>query len=441
MTDIVLSKNKIYHIPSSIEIISHRGKYIILSVEEGKWIVATKEQLPIFNSLASGMSVGALIDKYIEQEATVLNFLSEIEGRHFEGVSPYGDNIVDRFALRIYLTRKCNMRCPHCFIEAGEAKEKELTYDEIISLIDKSVDNGCYKIILTGGEPLLHPRIFDIVYFAKSKYLQVDILSNGTLWTDSYIERLSKHVDHVQISIDGYDEVSNAVVRGSGNLEKALLTIENLLKNGVAVSVSVTPIPEMLEQHFSEYKRFAQSLLNKFINDRFEVSFTDELLDGRSGSIVETVKNKYAANVKRMHEELYFDYEYKVFVRKHLYNSKCVNCGFANLTIDSNGDIYYCSRLGSVMSHGNIRSKNLESVLSERLQARVATSVNSLKPCKTCKLRNVCGGGCRLSNFPKLAKLNTIDEHHVVDIQRKCTLKIYNQILDFMLDSDSDLYF
>ena len=64
------------------------------------------------------------------------------------------------------LTRACNLRCPHCYMEGGTKAENELSTVECLSLIDELKDLGTEMLILTGGEPLLRKDIFEIARYA-----------------------------------------------------------------------------------------------------------------------------------------------------------------------------------------------------------------------------------------------------------------------------------
>ena len=60
------------------------------------------------------------------------------------------------------LTRACNLRCPHCYMEGGTRAANELSTAECLSLIDELKDLGTEMLILTGGEPLLRKDLFEI---------------------------------------------------------------------------------------------------------------------------------------------------------------------------------------------------------------------------------------------------------------------------------------
>ena len=67
------------------------------------------------------------------------------------------------------LTRRCNLRCPHCYLEAGKKADNELTTAECLALIDEIKALGTEMVILTGGEPLLRKDIYELAQTASSR--------------------------------------------------------------------------------------------------------------------------------------------------------------------------------------------------------------------------------------------------------------------------------
>src|SRR3990172_10527734 len=82
------------------------------------------------------------------------------------------------------LTKKCNLRCPHCYMEAGQAAENELTTDECLELIGEMKALGTEMLILTGGEPLLRKDIYEIARYASDQRIWVVMGTNGVLITE-----------------------------------------------------------------------------------------------------------------------------------------------------------------------------------------------------------------------------------------------------------------
>lgn len=93
--------------------------------------------------------------------------------------------------LRLSLTDRCQLRCRYCMPAEGIAftpTEKHLTYFETEQILTAFAKLGVKKLKLTGGEPLLHPELSQIIQFAKKKlhYESVTITTNGVLLKKNY---------------------------------------------------------------------------------------------------------------------------------------------------------------------------------------------------------------------------------------------------------------
>ncbi len=113
------------------------------------------------------------------------------------------------------LTRMCNLRCPHCYMEGGQKAENELTTEECLGLIDEIKDLGTEMLILTGGEPLLRKDIYDIAKAASAQGIWVVMGTNGVLVTDRVVEKMIEcGVQGVAISIDSLEPSKHDHFRG-----------------------------------------------------------------------------------------------------------------------------------------------------------------------------------------------------------------------------------
>ena len=89
-------------------------------------------------------------------------------------------------------TNQCNLKCVHCYQDAKERQERELSTQEAMKMIDEIAKAGFKIMIFSGGEPLLRPDIFDLVAHAASRGLRPVFGSNGTLITDEVARRLKE---------------------------------------------------------------------------------------------------------------------------------------------------------------------------------------------------------------------------------------------------------
>lgn len=69
-------------------------------------------------------------------------------------------------SLAIEITKKCNLRCVHCYLPAGDAAEEELTTGEIKNLIKLAKGLGARSVSIGGGEPMLRPDYIEIIKYA-----------------------------------------------------------------------------------------------------------------------------------------------------------------------------------------------------------------------------------------------------------------------------------
>ena len=107
------------------------------------------------------------------------------------------------------ITRTCNLRCVHCYADShAERYPGELTWEQCCAVIDDLADYKVNALLLSGGEPLLHPQLPQILQRATEKGLKVTISTNGTRITPEYA-RMFKDlgVAYVGISLDGIGAV------------------------------------------------------------------------------------------------------------------------------------------------------------------------------------------------------------------------------------------
>jgi len=140
------------------------------------------------------------------------------------------------------LTKKCNLRCPHCYMEAGQAAENELTTDECLRLLDDMKALGTEMLILTGGEPLLRKDIYDIARAASSQGFWVVMGTNGVLITDKVAQKMVEcGVRGVGISIDSLDPEKHNSFRGGPNAwEYSVRALDICRAHGLEVLVQTT---------------------------------------------------------------------------------------------------------------------------------------------------------------------------------------------------------
>ncbi len=105
--------------------------------------------------------------------------------------------------------RRCNLACAYC--NEYDDFSKPVATDVVISRINKLADLGTSIITLSGGEPLLHPDLDEIIAAMRRRGVMACMITNGYLLVPERVQRLNRAgLDHMQISIDNVmpDEVS-----------------------------------------------------------------------------------------------------------------------------------------------------------------------------------------------------------------------------------------
>jgi len=162
----------------------------------------------------------------------ILSTLPEPHIRHFNlAKSP---RISLRY-LELQITSRCNLRCKHCYLSAGDGEDLELL--KAFKAMDEFDRMQGLRLLISGGEPLMHRRFWYLNERLEDYGFRSVLLSNGTLINRDVAARLKAH--EVQISIDGMRE-SHDVLRGIGSFDRAVQAIEQLQSAGVKVSVATT---------------------------------------------------------------------------------------------------------------------------------------------------------------------------------------------------------
>ncbi len=167
------------------------------------------------------------------------------------------------------LIRRCNLTCKHCYsISADTDFPNELTTDQVFEVMDDLKRFGVPVLILSGGEPLLRPDIFEIAHRAKAMGFYTALSTNGTLIDDSNIERIAEvGFDYLGISIDGIRETHDRFRRKEGAFDASLAALRRCRELGIKVGLRFT----MTQDNAAELPQLLQLMDDEGI-DKFYFS-------------------------------------------------------------------------------------------------------------------------------------------------------------------------
>ena len=140
------------------------------------------------------------------------------------------------------LIRRCNLTCKHCYsISADTNFPGELSTDEVYAVMDDLKGFKVPVLILSGGEPLLRPDIYDIAKRAKAQGFYVGLSSNGTLIDENNIGKIAEcDFNYVGVSLDGLGATHDKFRRLDGAFDASLKGIRLCRDLGLKIGVRFT---------------------------------------------------------------------------------------------------------------------------------------------------------------------------------------------------------
>ena len=275
------------------------------------------------------------------------------------------NNIQNHFSFAdiayIEITHECNLRCKHCLNNSGNKLPNQLTDEEIFNLIIEFSKAGMQEIRFTGGEPLVHKKIYDFITLAHQLGLYTSIGTNGTLVTKSVSEKLKlAGLNKAVVSIDGTEKAHDSI-RGKGNYKRAIEGIENLEASGIKVRINAVIMKSNMEDVIKLAKQLNENKKHLMIR-RFIESGRGSLLENNTLS-----KQDYDYVRNQLKEELKGEYIIGHYLNENeqiTYRlklpfdfTKGCKAGQRALIILPNGDISLCGFLAAqgFSPIGNIR--------------------------------------------------------------------------------------
>jgi heme b synthase len=159
-------------------------------------------------------------------------------------------------------TRNCNLACVHCRASATMGPyEGELDTAASLRLMDQIAEVGRPIVILTGGEPLMRPDIYEIAAYGNDKGLRMVMAFNGTLVTEAVAAKLAEAgIRRVSVSLDGSNAETHDRFRGvRGAFDGALQGIRLARAAGIEFQINTTITQANLAE-MPKIQKLAESL-------------------------------------------------------------------------------------------------------------------------------------------------------------------------------------
>ncbi len=302
-------------------------------------------------------------------------------------------------------TQACNLRCTYCYQDAAKARPNELSTAEGKNLIDQAAEIGIRTFIFTGGEPFWRRDLLEIAHYSRNRGLETNVITNGHFITKKNVKEVADVFNNVTISLDHGISEHHDRNRGKGSWARAVKAIDLLLEadvNNIDVNSTLSQfglqdIEELLR--FGKNRRIGQHrIIPQFPMGRGADARDGELSPNEILSVGDRI---YYANCSLVEEretqiEPEGTYSTKLIRRNHC------GAGLSEVSVDPEGWVYPCRLLQYPgFRTDNIRERKLVDIVTDHpiLTSIRATVADTLYPCKTCIIKNHCGGGCRGIQF------------------------------------------
>ncbi len=332
--------------------------------------------------------------------------------------------------LVLSITERCNLKCEHCYIDAGigdSSKEINLTQIEAIirSICESGIKEDISAITLIGGEPLLRKDIVEIIEKISEFGFNIIISSNLVFLEDKVLNAIVNCNAYINISIDGHIGSIHDVVRGKGSFEK---TINNLNKlrdlghNRIGFNVFVS-------NHNINYLEDIFILAEKYDIHKLNANILMAVGRGKKSRFKRITRFELyqklfdLASKSEKYEKMLQPSNFANKVIGVANNFRAISCGIGTnkaIYVDSNGEMYPCSNsVTREFRVGNLTTDNFSELWNDSkvlIELR-GLNIDNIENCNTCYLRYYCGGDCRAESYYRSGSLAK-RHHNCEDIQK-----------------------
>lgn len=179
------------------------------------------------------------------------------------------NKLIDSFArnaikLRISITDRCNMRCVYCMpTNNNEWFEQNdiLAYDEIVRLARILARLGIEKIRITGGEPLVRPKLEDLIKKLSNLdgIKSISMTTNGLFLRDKVMQLRDAGLKSINVSLDTFKEDRFKAITGVHGLDNVVSAMYAAEQAGMEVKVNTVIIRGWNEDEIVDFAKFARS--------------------------------------------------------------------------------------------------------------------------------------------------------------------------------------
>lgn len=327
------------------------------------------------------------------------------------------------------ITRRCNLRCPHCFVEGGAARNSELSTERIYSLLDEWAEMGVFSVVVTGGEPSVHPDFLDIVNYAWDLGFVVGIASNAVPLTDKVLAQIPQDDVIISVSLDGIHDQGK--YRGETDFSYVTRRLLEMRERGFNTSIMTTTMHENVKD--------LKTIINWAVANDVSLRSVPFVPIGR-GALYRELANTTAdidlaaefwiaeEQWERVKDQTLGLCSGKVFnfLLTMVFATRRCMSGRGLAYVNSGGDVFPCSTCSGnkVLGAGNVKLDSFKEIWSgPDWEIRQITWDNFAATCASCPINDdkyFCTSRCPSSSS---VYNNTFDGCGATEFQRRSVLR------------------
>jgi radical SAM protein with 4Fe4S-binding SPASM domain len=321
--------------------------------------------------------------------------------------TPFGSHKRELPVLsEIALTYRCQNKCLFCYAESPTRGRQvaEMNTAEVKRVIDRIFDEAhCPTVSFTGGEPTLREDLPELIAYAKSKGMRVNLITNGLRCADpEFVASLkAAGLDSAQVSLEGPSpQVHDAVVQHAGAFAQTTQAVHVLRAAGIHTHTNTTICRSNCEHLLELVDYVADELHSEYFSMNVIIStgtalhhHEEDVTYTEVGGLIEQVQDR--AKQKGVKLVWYSPVPYCLFNPvAHGLGSKSCACVDGLLSVAPDGELLPCSSYERGI--GNVLRRPFADLWYSR-QARYWRKKQFLPPvCQSCEIHHICCGACPL---------------------------------------------
>ena len=333
------------------------------------------------------------------------------------------------YSLFFELTYRCDLKCVHCYNPKHMASI-ELDVETCKRAIDEAYDLGCFRVTFSGGEATLHTKFIELVRYARSKYMSVEIFTNGQTLIkneETYKKLIGLYPYRICVSLYSMEkETHDKVTAVGGSFENTHALVRKLRENNVNVQIK-NFLLNFNCMHCIQVKDFAKEVGATSIAD---LSLIPTIEGDKKTLQYELDENSLFALYTDKNSPLYIGEDFKKFDFEKIKDGALCKGGMTGLCVTPKGEVTICVSMPYIV--GNLNEDSLKDIWNfamaeeetSKLYQWLKLTIKDLGECykeEYCKFCNYCPGMGYLEN-------GYLKRSDVLCKQAKIKMKAYNTL-------------